>query len=160
MHNRFILLLLTMCCFHAFAGDEDELETILNFHLMTNTIGTAGQPTKTQFEDVRNANFSVVVNLAMPDSPNALPDEGMVVSSLDITYIHIPVPWDAPSVSHVEVFRRHGRPRREWRKGVCSLCRELSSISFYIQVPDTKKRNFLRTSNLAIATSMASRNGR
>ncbi len=104
MHDRFILLLLTMCCFHAFTGDEDELKTILNFHLMTNTIGTAGQPTKAQFEDVRNANFSVVVNLAMPDSPNALPDEGMVVSSLDITYIHIPVPWDAPSVSHVKKF--------------------------------------------------------
>ncbi|MFP6853638.1 MAG: hypothetical protein VB939_10550, partial [Pseudomonadales bacterium] len=104
MFKHFIFLLLTMCGFHAFAVEEDKLETILNFHLITNTIGTAGQPTKTQFEDIKNANFSVVVNLAMPDSPNALPDEGMVVSSLDITYIHIPVPWDAPSVSHVKKF--------------------------------------------------------
>ena len=104
VYSRFILLPITMCCFCTFAGDDDKLETILNFHLMTDTIGTAGQPTKMQFEDVGNASFSVVVNLAMPDSPNALPDEGMVVSSLGITYIHIPVPWDAPSVSHVKEF--------------------------------------------------------
>ena len=104
MFKRFVFLLLTVCSFQVFAVDADKLETILNFHLITNTIGIAGQPTKTQFADIKNANFSVVVNLAMPDSTNALPDEGSVVSSLDMTYVHIPVPWGTPSASHVKKF--------------------------------------------------------
>ena len=79
MFKRFVFLLLTVCSFQVFSVEADKLETILNFHLITNTIGIAGQPTKTQFADIKNANFSVVVNLAMPDSTNALPDELLVL---------------------------------------------------------------------------------
>ena len=69
MINRFIFLLFITNSLQAFATDGENLASILNFHLITETIGTAGQPTRTQFEDVKNANFSVVVNLAMPDRP-------------------------------------------------------------------------------------------
>ena len=95
---------LVVLSFQASAVEEDNLEAILNFHPITKTIGTAGQPTRIQFADIKKANFSVVVNLAMPDSINALPEEGSIVSSLDMTYIHIPVPWDAPSAFHVKKF--------------------------------------------------------
>ena len=104
MFKRFIFLLISTSSFQVLAVDTNKLELILNFHLITNTIGIAGQPTKTQFVDIKNANFSVVVNLAMPDSTNALLDEGSVVSSLDMTYVHIPVPWGTPSASHVKKF--------------------------------------------------------
>ena len=75
MINRFIILLFITNGLQVFATDGKNLATILNFHRIAETIGTAGQPTRTQFEDVKNADFAVVVNLAMPDSPNALADE-------------------------------------------------------------------------------------
>lgn len=84
--------------------EKDDLESVLNFFPITETVGTAGQPTKTQFSDIKSADFSVVVNLNMPNSENALSEEGDIVSSLGMTYIHIPVPWDAPSSSHVKQF--------------------------------------------------------
>ena len=104
MIKRFIFLLFITNGLHALATDAKNLVTILNFHLITETIGTAGQPTITQFEDVKNANFAVVVNLAMPDSPDALADEADIVGALNMAYIHIPVLWQAPSLADVKKF--------------------------------------------------------
>lgn len=84
--------------------EKDDLESILNFFLITETVGTAGQPTRAQFSAVKNADFSAVVNLNVSNSENALPEEGDIISSLGMKYIHIPVPWDAPSVSHLKQF--------------------------------------------------------
>lgn len=86
------------------AAETGNLEAILNFHPISENIGIGGQPTQVQFEDVKKANYTTVVNLAMHDSNNALQDEGSIVSALGMTYIHIPVPWDAPSASHVKKF--------------------------------------------------------
>ena len=104
MINRFIFLFFITNSLHAFATDDENLATILNFHPITETIGTAGQPTRAQFDDVKNANFSVVVNLAMHDSTNALADEADIVRSLNMAYIHIPVLWQAPSPADVKKF--------------------------------------------------------
>jgi len=90
--------------FHITGLEKDDLNSILNFFPITETIGTAGQPTKAQFSNIKNANFSVVVNLNMPNSENALSEEEDIVSSLGMKYIHIPVPWDAPSIFHVKEF--------------------------------------------------------
>ena len=57
-----------------------------------------------QFKDIQAAGFDVVVNLAMPDSDNALTNEGAVVSENGMTYVHIPVPWDAPDANHIAQF--------------------------------------------------------
>jgi len=102
--RRFLLSLILLVFTGEASAAESNLEAILNFHQLSANIGTAGQPTQAQFADVKAANYSTVVNLAMHDSNNALPDEGGIVSSLGMTYIHLPVPWDAPSSSHVRKF--------------------------------------------------------
>lgn len=79
-------------------------EGILNFYRITESIGTGGQPTIEQFTDIADANYSVVVNLAMSDSDNAIRDEGGIVEALGMRYVHIPVPWDSPSVDHLRRF--------------------------------------------------------
>ena len=86
---------------------EDESTTvrdILNFHEMTDNIAIGGQPTVSQLAQVADAGYSVVVNLAMHDSDNAIPEEGSVTASLGMSYIHIPVPSDAPTSTHVRKF--------------------------------------------------------
>jgi hypothetical protein len=40
-----------------------------------------------------------VINLAMPNSENAIPEEGYIVTARSMTYVHIPVPFDAPMLS-------------------------------------------------------------
>src|SRR5690606_20753393 len=79
---------------------------LLNFHLVSNRIATSGQPSREQFNDIARQGYSSVINLAMPDSDNAIPDEGSIVSSLGMDYFHIPVPFDKPTAAHVKKFIR------------------------------------------------------
>ncbi|WP_238360689.1 fused DSP-PTPase phosphatase/NAD kinase-like protein [Iningainema tapete] len=46
----------------------------------------------------------VVVNLALPTSSNALPDEKQIVESQGMQYIHIPVQWENPTIENVTEF--------------------------------------------------------
>jgi protein tyrosine phosphatase (PTP) superfamily phosphohydrolase (DUF442 family) len=46
-----------------------------------------------------------VINLALDDSPDALPDEAAKMAAAGIRYTHIPVPFDAPEEGHFDAFR-------------------------------------------------------
>jgi hypothetical protein len=48
------------------------IEDIYNFLKISNSVATAGQPTKKQFLAVSKSGYQVVVNLALPESLNAL----------------------------------------------------------------------------------------
>lgn len=45
-----------------------------------------------------------VINLAMPDHPDALADAAGLFAAQGIGYTHIPVPFDAPAEEHYEAF--------------------------------------------------------
>jgi protein tyrosine phosphatase (PTP) superfamily phosphohydrolase (DUF442 family) len=80
------------------------LEEITNFLRISDAIGTAGQPTAAQFAAIKAAGYRVVVNLAMPDSTNALPNEGALVAEQGMDYVHIPVVWERPTIGDLEQF--------------------------------------------------------
>lgn len=82
------------------------MEQPLNFYQVTEDIGTSGQPTREQFADIARQGYSSVINLAMHDSDNAIPEEGNIVASLGLSYFHIPVPFDQPTAEHVKKFIR------------------------------------------------------
>ena len=84
--------------------ESTTVEDILNFHGMTDNIAIGGQPTVSQLAQVAEAGYSVVVNLAMHDSDNAIPEEGSVTASLGMSYVHLPVPSDVPTATHVRKF--------------------------------------------------------
>lgn len=81
-----------------------ELESIRNFVAFDPRIGTAGQPTREQFPLIAAAGYSAVINLAMADHHDSLPDEGAIVANLGMDYIHLPVPFDAPTAAHLHRF--------------------------------------------------------
>lgn len=83
---------------------QASIDEISNYFALPMSLGTSGQPTVDQFTAIRAAGFDVVVNLAMPDSDNAIANEGAVVSENGMTYVHIPVPWDAPDANHLAQF--------------------------------------------------------
>lgn len=76
----------------------------VNTFALTPNISTSGQPDEAQFHTIADQGFDLVVNLAMHDSENALPNEGNLVASLGMSYINIPVPFDDPTADHLKHF--------------------------------------------------------
>lgn len=83
---------------------DQSIQSIYNFLKISDSIATSGQPTEEQFSTIKEAGYQVVVNLALPESPNALPDEKKVVEALDMQYVHIPVIWENPKIEDVTHF--------------------------------------------------------
>ena len=48
--------------------------------------------------------YQVIVNLAMHDADDAIAEEGSLVSKAGMSYVHLPVPWDAPTADHLKTF--------------------------------------------------------
>ena len=80
------------------------MEDIYNFLQISDFVATSGQPTKEQFSEIKNSEYQVVVNLALPTSSNALPGEKEIVEDLGMEYIHIPVVWEKPTIEDLEQF--------------------------------------------------------
>ncbi len=83
---------------------EPTVDDILNYLPLYPHIGTAGQPTREQFPAIREAGYQVVINLAMPTSDNAVPEEPALVAALGLDYIPIPVVWESPTLEDLQRF--------------------------------------------------------
>ncbi len=82
------------------------IEEIKNYIRVSDRIASSGQPDEHQFKDIADSGYQVVFNLAMPNSDNAIPEEGNIVTAHKMTYVHIPVPFDSPNVDHLRKFIR------------------------------------------------------
>jgi protein tyrosine phosphatase (PTP) superfamily phosphohydrolase (DUF442 family) len=81
-----------------------DIDGILNYLRVSDTIGTAGQPDPGQFAGIQAAGYEAVINLAMPDSTNALANERELVIAQGMAYIHIPVVWENPTAQDLDRF--------------------------------------------------------
>ncbi len=81
-----------------------DLPAIYHFLRLSETIATAGQPTVEQFPAIQAAGYQVVINLALPESVNAIPEEATIVPALGMAYIHIPVMWEQPTIENFHQF--------------------------------------------------------
>lgn len=81
-----------------------KLIDIRNYLAISPTLATAGQPTPKQFEAVAQAGYTVVINLALSTSDHAIANEAELVKSLGMTHFHIPVVWEAPTPTDLEIF--------------------------------------------------------
>ena len=68
-------------------------------------ITSSGQPSEAQLADIAALGVRHIVNLALHSHDKALPDEAASVAALGMTYIHIPVEFDAPTDDHFAQFR-------------------------------------------------------
>ena len=82
------------------------IEEIRGFLRLDDRIATSGMPLPEHFAAMRDAGFEVVINLAMPTSDNAMPNEGDLVSQQGMTYVHIPVNFEHPAPGDFEKFQR------------------------------------------------------
>jgi protein tyrosine phosphatase (PTP) superfamily phosphohydrolase (DUF442 family) len=71
---------------------------ILNYLRIDAALATSGQPSVDELGAVASDGTEVVIKLALHDDPRySLPDEAGTVSALGMTYVHIPVKFDAPT---------------------------------------------------------------
>jgi len=82
----------------------NSLTEIYNFRTIDDRLATAGQPAEEQFRMLRDAGFEAVINLALPTSDNALPNEGSIVTGLGMAYVHVPVDFRAPTAGDFRAF--------------------------------------------------------
>ena len=80
------------------------MNKILNYIKINELISTSGQPKIEELELIANEGFEVVINLAVPTTSNALENEDKIVSSLNMSYIHIPVDFENPKLSDLKLF--------------------------------------------------------
>lgn len=79
------------------------VEELLNYRVIDDRIATSGQPTAAQLRLLGPRGFGAVINLALPTSDHALPEEGSLVTAQGMVYVHIPVEFSAP---RAEDFRK------------------------------------------------------
>ena len=80
------------------------MNKILNYIKINELISTSGQPKIEELELIANEGFEVIINLAMTTTSNALENEDKIVSSLNMSYIHIPVDFENPKISDLKLF--------------------------------------------------------
>ncbi len=80
------------------------LENIYNYLKISDNIATSGQPSIEEFSYIKRAGYQVVVNLALIDSSNAIPNEKEIVETLGMQYFHIPVIWENPTPDKLHEF--------------------------------------------------------
>lgn len=77
---------------------------ILNEFHFNDRLATSGQPSAEDFGNIGRMGFDAVINLAMPDHEQSLANEGTLVTAQGMAYVHIPVPFDAPTEEHYQSF--------------------------------------------------------
>jgi protein tyrosine phosphatase (PTP) superfamily phosphohydrolase (DUF442 family) len=80
------------------------MSNILNYIKINELISTSGQPTPEQFKQIAQEGFEVVINLALHNASNAIENEDIVVTDLNMAYFHIPVNFENPKASDLKLF--------------------------------------------------------
>ncbi len=86
------------------AANHPDGTTIINYRLLSPTLATAGMPRPEDLSLLAGQGYRAVINLALPDSPGAIEDEGGCVRALGMDYVSIPVVWEAPQLEDYRAF--------------------------------------------------------
>ncbi|MDR3576915.1 MAG: protein tyrosine phosphatase family protein [Anaerolineaceae bacterium] len=114
---------------------NNNLQDIYNFRPISAVLGSAGQPERDQFAAIQSAGYQVVINLAMPDSTRAIPEEASLVREQGLEYVYIPVVWVEPQPSDLAAFFRAMDERQDKKIFVhCAMNFRASAFVFLYRV--------------------------
>ena len=102
---------LLLCLLPLFGAHADVTNTaseralpLLNRIEYSPSLTASGQPTAQELELAARSGYSRVIFLAFTNHQNALEHEDVIVKALDMTFIHIPVQWEAPALADFDAF--------------------------------------------------------
>ncbi len=81
------------------------MTNIYNYHRYSDFISTSGLPEIEDFKTIKEAGFEIVLSLSMPVDSKTIDNEELILTNLDMTYMHIPVDYYAPKVRDFEIFQ-------------------------------------------------------
>lgn len=76
----------------------------LNAIQFSDQLTSSVQPGENDFLKIKELGFSSVINLATSKSDNTLQNEDIIVTNLGLNYVHIPIPWESPTLKHFQIF--------------------------------------------------------
>jgi protein tyrosine phosphatase (PTP) superfamily phosphohydrolase (DUF442 family) len=110
------------------------ISEINNLLIVNDRLGTSGQPLDSQFQSIANAGYETLINLATPDSKGAVANEGEIVTTLGMIYVHIPVVWTDPRVTDWELFADLLNANQRKTYGHCVVNMRVSAFTFLYRV--------------------------
>ena len=70
---------------------------VYNHLVISDALHTSGQPTPAQFQAIKEAGFTHVINLAPSHTANSLKKQPQILEKLGLRYTYIPVDFKAPN---------------------------------------------------------------
>ena len=115
---------------------------IINFVQLTENIASSGQPCETEFIRITDLGYSTMINLALTSSDNAIVNEGDIVTELGLSYVHIPIQWQKPTLEQFQLFAavmQQQNQRKVWVH--CAFNMRVSVFlylysTFYLSIPE------------------------
>lgn len=83
------------------AGDPTDIR---NWLRLSEGVTTSGRLLPGDPQRLAAIGVKRVINLALADHPEALPDAERLMAEAGLAYTHIPVPFDAPTQAHYRAF--------------------------------------------------------
>jgi protein tyrosine phosphatase (PTP) superfamily phosphohydrolase (DUF442 family) len=120
---------------HALEETPESLTGVFNYRAYTSSFASAGQPTREQFTALRDAGFERVVYIAFSDSGKAIADEDVIVKDLGMSYLHVPVDWEAPEPADFDTFASYMRQNPDAKTLLhCQVNARATAFSFLYRV--------------------------
>ena len=132
-------------------GDEEQQpdpESIYNYHQISESLGTAGQVFPVQVPWLESQKYGLVINLAVAHEERNL-EESFHVTNTGMSYVQIPVIWDTPRQSDLDLFFAVMDARGERKTLVHCFANYRASAFTYLYrvlregVPEEEARNDL-----------------
>jgi len=67
-------------------------------------LSSSAQPDAAYLKRAKAIGYDMVINIAPPEYPEAVKDEGAILAAQGVTYVNIPVKWSDPSPEDFRVF--------------------------------------------------------
>jgi uncharacterized protein (TIGR01244 family) len=80
------------------------LNSIYNYVQLSENLGTSGQPAPQAFQDIANAGYQTLINLAPSDVEGSIANEAELVAAAGMNYVYIPVIWKKPTIADWDAF--------------------------------------------------------
>lgn len=130
-----LLWVFSMADLYAADAVQKDLAAISNFRQYSATFASAGQPTREQFQALKDNGFQRIVYLAFSNNPTAVADEDTVVKGMGMEYMQVPVDFASPLPSDFYAFA--DSMRRDTGKKTLLHCQvnfRASAFSFLYRV--------------------------
>ncbi len=103
-HKSFQILNMLSICGQANYLYVCSMSAVYNFLQISDLLSCSGQPQEDQLKTIAAEGYQAIINLGLSDSKYALIDEAASVTTLGLTYHHLPIAFDNPQIDELAEF--------------------------------------------------------